>query len=318
MKYVSEVIKYLSEIMKFVLNVMKCVSEIMKFVSKVMTSRFQVWFGLNRSLLTYLEWHIDANLNRCALCTYMNASCHMYEWVKSHIWMSHVAYMNELCHVWILAIEGLLPHTAAQCNTLQYTRISAILPATRHTGRTLTATHANFSHIACYRTHRRITRCLHTQARSRASRALMAHTPSQAGGHVWLTSFVNMHIHICIYIRTHLYIPHVHLWSIHHASNLWRGDEYDTTATAYSPLPRDSQYITNSTAFSFFVSWRDSESATNSAAYSPQDSLYITNPTAFFSKIVTKLWISHEPRSIFASIPSRLIIYNEPHSISFL
>jgi len=31
--------------------------------------------------------------------TYMNESCHMYEWVTSHIWMSHVKKMNESCHV---------------------------------------------------------------------------------------------------------------------------------------------------------------------------------------------------------------------------
>jgi len=28
-----------------------------------------------------------------------NASCRTYEWVMSLIWMSHVAQMNELCHV---------------------------------------------------------------------------------------------------------------------------------------------------------------------------------------------------------------------------
>jgi len=40
----------------------------------------------------------------------MNESCHTYEWVTSHIWMSHVTHMNESCHtyewdsphIWIL------------------------------------------------------------------------------------------------------------------------------------------------------------------------------------------------------------------------
>jgi len=31
----------------------------------------------------------------------MNESCHTYEWVMSHIWMSHVTHMNESCHEWI-------------------------------------------------------------------------------------------------------------------------------------------------------------------------------------------------------------------------
>ena len=30
----------------------------------------------------------------------MNESCHTYEWVMSHIWMSHVTHMNESCHTW--------------------------------------------------------------------------------------------------------------------------------------------------------------------------------------------------------------------------
>ena len=28
----------------------------------------------------------------------MNESCHTYEWVMSHMWMSHVTLMNESCH----------------------------------------------------------------------------------------------------------------------------------------------------------------------------------------------------------------------------
>jgi len=31
--------------------------------------------------------------------TYMNESCHTYEWAMSHIWMSHVTHVNELCHI---------------------------------------------------------------------------------------------------------------------------------------------------------------------------------------------------------------------------
>jgi len=46
---------------------------------------------------------------------YMNESCHVYEWVMSHIsrtftWMSHVTYMNESCrtchvplHEWVMS-----------------------------------------------------------------------------------------------------------------------------------------------------------------------------------------------------------------------
>jgi len=32
------------------------------------------------------------------LISWMNESRHTYEWVTSHIWMSHVTHMNESCH----------------------------------------------------------------------------------------------------------------------------------------------------------------------------------------------------------------------------
>jgi len=37
--------------------------------------------------------------------THMNESCHTYEWVMSHIWMSHVTHMNESCHTyeWVMS-----------------------------------------------------------------------------------------------------------------------------------------------------------------------------------------------------------------------
>ena len=35
----------------------------------------------------------------------MNELCHTYEWVMSHIWMSHVSHMNESCHTyeWVMS-----------------------------------------------------------------------------------------------------------------------------------------------------------------------------------------------------------------------
>jgi len=33
------------------------------------------------------------------ICCVVNESCHTYEWVMSHIWMSHVTHTNESCHI---------------------------------------------------------------------------------------------------------------------------------------------------------------------------------------------------------------------------
>ena len=41
----------------------------------------------------------------CSWVWHMNEPCYTYEWVKSHIWMSHVTNMNESCHTyeWVVA-----------------------------------------------------------------------------------------------------------------------------------------------------------------------------------------------------------------------
>jgi len=33
--------------------------------------------------------------------SYLNVLCHAYEWVKTHMWMSHDAHMNEPWHIWV-------------------------------------------------------------------------------------------------------------------------------------------------------------------------------------------------------------------------
>jgi len=38
--------------------------------------------------------------------TCMNKSCPIYEWVMSHIWMSRVTHMNESCHTY----DGVISH----------------------------------------------------------------------------------------------------------------------------------------------------------------------------------------------------------------
>ena len=65
------------------------------FISRINES-FLMWIshGTHQSCLTY-EWvmsHIWMSH-----VPHMNESCLTYEWVMSHIWMSHVSHMNESC-----------------------------------------------------------------------------------------------------------------------------------------------------------------------------------------------------------------------------
>ena len=49
------------------------------------------------------------------LASCMN-SCMTYEWVMSHVWMSHVTYMNESCHIyeWVMSHVWMRIHTGRQ------------------------------------------------------------------------------------------------------------------------------------------------------------------------------------------------------------
>jgi len=53
------------------------------------------------------EWHSQkrSHVARITAKQLMNESCHAYEWVMSHIWMSHVPRMNESCRAfaWVMS-----------------------------------------------------------------------------------------------------------------------------------------------------------------------------------------------------------------------
>jgi len=70
--------------------------------------------------------------------THMNESCHAYEWVMSHVRMTHEWVMSHQCnapvhcmHESCLTITAthcnILQHTATHCNTLQHTITQALL-----------------------------------------------------------------------------------------------------------------------------------------------------------------------------------------------
>ena len=54
----------------------------------------------------------------------MNESCHIYEWVISHAWMSHVIHMNESCHTyeWVMSHIWMshVAHMNESCRTYEW------------------------------------------------------------------------------------------------------------------------------------------------------------------------------------------------------
>ena len=56
--------------------------------------------------------------------TRVNESCHTFEWVMSHMWMSHVTHMNEACHThgWVMSHEWMnhVSHMNESCHTREW------------------------------------------------------------------------------------------------------------------------------------------------------------------------------------------------------
>jgi len=55
----------------------------------------------------------------------MNESCRTYEWVMSHIWMSHIEHMNESCRTyeWMSHVTHVMSHVAhlnESCRTYEW------------------------------------------------------------------------------------------------------------------------------------------------------------------------------------------------------
>jgi len=69
---------------------------------------------------------------------HMNESCHTYDWVMPHVWMSHITHMNESCNayegvmsrIWMshvthinvscLSYEWVMPHMNESCHKYEW------------------------------------------------------------------------------------------------------------------------------------------------------------------------------------------------------
>ena len=90
---------------------------------------------MKESCHTY-EWvmsHI-----RMSHVIHMNESCHTYEWVMSHIWMSHVTHMNESRHKykWVMLHIRMshVTHIYESCNTHEWVMSHICIKHDTHTG----------------------------------------------------------------------------------------------------------------------------------------------------------------------------------------
>ena len=95
------------------------------FIFMCLTRRIHVYIGGMTTHSCLYLWH-DCDIHICDvsfifMCvtwltppantaytcvSRVNESCHTYEWVTSHVWMSHVTRMNSPCHTY----EGIMSH----------------------------------------------------------------------------------------------------------------------------------------------------------------------------------------------------------------
>ena len=132
----------------------------------------------------------------------MNESCHMYAWVMSHGWTSHVIGMNASCHTcaWVMShISHISSHTSQcitsrvheSCHTCHtYHTYQCI---TSHTYQCITSQSCHTYHISMYH----ITRINESSPASppHHSRASLysAVMDESCHTHEWVTSLVSMH-----------------------------------------------------------------------------------------------------------------------------
>jgi len=119
-------------------------------------------------------------------CTH--ESCHTYEWVMSHTWISQVTHMNESCHPheWVMSHTWMshVTHRNASCLTLK---------------RTPAALHVRMSNV----TH--IDESCHTHASSHTYEWVTSHTC------MILVTLMNESYHICKRVISHLRADPSHL-----------------------------------------------------------------------------------------------------------
>ena len=146
----------------------------------------------------------------------MNESCHTYEWVVSHKWMSHVTHMNELCytcervmsHIWI----GHVTHAHESCHT--YVWVTSRICMSH-------VTHMNGSRYTCVwvMSHIWMGPCTHMYE--------SRHTYESFMSHMWMSHVTHMngsrytYAWVMSHIITHMNgSRYTHAWVMSH---IWMG-----------------------------------------------------------------------------------------------
>jgi len=132
-------------------------------------------------------------------------SCHTYEWVMSHIWMSHVTHMNESCltHEWVMShmneschtYEQVMPYTCRSHVT--YIRMRRVTHAyQRQSWRRALSVQRHATQIKSHVTH---------------NNEKKRHTNGWVMSHMWMNhaTHVNASCHEYTRVMPHLYTSHV-------------------------------------------------------------------------------------------------------------
>ena len=147
----------------------------------------------------------------------MNESCHTYEWVMKHIWMSHVTHMNESCRNWTSHVM----HVNGSCHTYEWVMSHIWMNRVKHTN------------VSCHTKRRVISEChstnltkgsqntnflralwkyiQHSAEHSNPCRLLCTYTYEWFMSHIWMSHVTHMNesCHTYEWVMWHIWMSHV-------------------------------------------------------------------------------------------------------------
>jgi len=152
----------------------------------------------------------------------MNESWHTYEWVTSHIWMSHVTHVNESCHTYRVMSHIWMSHVThinQSRHTYEWVMSNMWMSHTSHMNESRNASHIWIHHgrhiWTSHGTH--INESRHTNEWVHSCATCLNYTEFI---HVWRDSFT--YIHFTMYVCSHMYkwvmshIHHMYKWVMTH------------------------------------------------------------------------------------------------------
>jgi len=144
---------------------------------------------------------------------WLNHVCHTCEWIMSHIWTSHVTYLNQPCHISKRVMSQIMSHfwKSHVTHLNESCHISEQIMShiwMRHVTHLNASWHTGSARKAVYQQ-----RLLHPQ--------ILCNTSEWVMSHIWMHPYLNESYHTSEWVMSHIWM-HPHLNESYHSHlNEW-------------------------------------------------------------------------------------------------